>query len=434
MRVYLAGPIQHAADYGKGWRARLKSGEIAETDGIEFVDPMDKYNTKEQEYTEWTDTDIIREDLALIAECDAILVHWPAYRSERPYNISSQDSRLCDSCGSEYVQIQKHWQMSSCTEPTPTDRELEVVRGLVMSDGHIGNRVGTPRLDVQMTNPDVLEELRESIPTFKPYFWKESKETSSGNDVYRLLTVSHSSLSEFSDWYDNGDKIYPDNMTPTPEMMKWWYVGDGSMIWNEKASNGYVQISCCNESNNPEKLSDLFDKIGLSPTIYNGGEIALSVNETKKFLEYIGEPVRGMEYKWEGGDMKSYERMKPNAPVTTTGTPMEVFFSSWTPEMMSAMRGLAEDAVSRSGTTKVNEEILLREAMSGAGLPGWYIETMLALESDIQIVVQTTVPVEELSPWLTGHADAIVSTFDDAIAFLEGEDVESLDDEYTVTV
>lgn len=76
-KVYLAGPIQHASDHGKGWRERLKKGDIShEADDFEFIDPMDKYNTHELEETEWTSETIIKDDLELIADCDAILVHW----------------------------------------------------------------------------------------------------------------------------------------------------------------------------------------------------------------------------------------------------------------------------------------------------------------------------------------------------------------------
>lgn len=74
-RVYLAGPIQHAGDHGKGWRARVKE----EYDGFEWVDPLDKYDdTKSYDEIdeEWSNARIVEEDLTMIANCDAILVHW----------------------------------------------------------------------------------------------------------------------------------------------------------------------------------------------------------------------------------------------------------------------------------------------------------------------------------------------------------------------
>jgi nucleoside 2-deoxyribosyltransferase len=73
--VYMAGPIQHAADKGKGWRARVREN----FDGIEWLDPMDKYDptkAEKQLRREWTDEQIVEEDKRLIDDCDALLIHY----------------------------------------------------------------------------------------------------------------------------------------------------------------------------------------------------------------------------------------------------------------------------------------------------------------------------------------------------------------------
>jgi len=72
--IYLAGPIQHVNDYGKGWREWLKENR----DAFEWNDPMDKYNSMEEAEKEWTETDIVENDLTMIDNSDAILVHWDA--------------------------------------------------------------------------------------------------------------------------------------------------------------------------------------------------------------------------------------------------------------------------------------------------------------------------------------------------------------------
>lgn len=76
MRVYLCGPIQHAQDYGKGWRNALKERHP----DIEWIDPFDKYDSTEgsedEIRREWTDEEIVQQDLELIEASDAVLVHW----------------------------------------------------------------------------------------------------------------------------------------------------------------------------------------------------------------------------------------------------------------------------------------------------------------------------------------------------------------------
>lgn len=77
IKIYLAGPIQHVRDYGKGWRGWIKDN-YDNHDRYEFIDPMDKYNTMEEAKAEWTNRDVVRDDLEMIRKSDALLVHWEA--------------------------------------------------------------------------------------------------------------------------------------------------------------------------------------------------------------------------------------------------------------------------------------------------------------------------------------------------------------------
>lgn len=70
-KVYLGGPIQHAQDNGKGWRALVKENY----DECSWVDPLDTWNTHD-EYKEWTDIDIVEDDLFMLDDCRGLLVHW----------------------------------------------------------------------------------------------------------------------------------------------------------------------------------------------------------------------------------------------------------------------------------------------------------------------------------------------------------------------
>lgn len=75
-KVYLAGPVQHVEDYGRGWREWIKQERAAEA--IEWVDPLDVYDTQAELEAEWSEERIVEEDLELIDGCDAMLVHWQA--------------------------------------------------------------------------------------------------------------------------------------------------------------------------------------------------------------------------------------------------------------------------------------------------------------------------------------------------------------------
>lgn len=71
--VYMAGPIQHVNDYGRGWRNFVKKRY---PDACEWLDPLDEYNSMEEAEAEWTDERIVKKDLDMIDRADALLVHW----------------------------------------------------------------------------------------------------------------------------------------------------------------------------------------------------------------------------------------------------------------------------------------------------------------------------------------------------------------------
>lgn len=84
-KTYLAGPIQHSRSRGKGWRQMVKE----RYDGIEWMDPLEKYSDSEaDESDEWSDERIVEEDKEMIDEADAVLMHYekvPTWGSPREH-------------------------------------------------------------------------------------------------------------------------------------------------------------------------------------------------------------------------------------------------------------------------------------------------------------------------------------------------------------
>ena len=89
LKVYLAGPIQHADDNGVSWREEIKQ-EFSDSEYLEWLDPLDKYNSAtDAQYvprSEWDEYDdlqnlvtaeeIVEPDKEMIDESDAMLVGW----------------------------------------------------------------------------------------------------------------------------------------------------------------------------------------------------------------------------------------------------------------------------------------------------------------------------------------------------------------------
>lgn len=73
-RVYMAGPIQHVNDYGKGWRAHVKN----EYDGIRWIDPTQMEDpTQAAAAGDLGGTEsLVESEIEIVRDADGMLVHW----------------------------------------------------------------------------------------------------------------------------------------------------------------------------------------------------------------------------------------------------------------------------------------------------------------------------------------------------------------------
>jgi hypothetical protein len=222
----------------------------------------------------------------------------------------------CPDCKCEFTRLGSHWAISdSCDYPNLTQTQRDTITGVLMGDGWIKRKDGrNPYFAVTMSNEEYLEFLNGkldviSIGVSPSRSAEESAKMSrksglnpnadSGNysDLFTLRSRSNPNLSEFANWYNSGDKVFPNNISLSPTILKHWYVCDGGMH-----RDGYLQIGINNERDSTEKVKEYFDDADLpTPKVnrYDGNCIIYwSVDESKELLSYMGNSVTGFEYKW----------------------------------------------------------------------------------------------------------------------------------------
>jgi len=220
---------------------------------------------------------------------------------------------ICKDCGNEYSRITTHWSQTSCKYPEVSDDELELFEGLLLGDGTIPDISNTKRnntfLAVEMVTPRFLYWLVEQSQLFtKPRLKDEYVNNNNWNATYVAQTISIPEISDIRNrWYPKGKKKYPTELTLTPFMAKLWYCGDGGLNWSGDTT-AYANIKCSNESANVENLLELFREHGFGPT-FRQERICFN-SDTKEFLEWIGKPLPGFEYKWETTDRGSYDELQ----------------------------------------------------------------------------------------------------------------------------
>lgn len=237
---------------------------------------------------------------------------------------------LCPNCEDyEGDWIGSHWQRSkSCSYPEPTQYQKEILTGMLMGDGYIDTSNKSPRMKLDMINKKFLEwfdqemgifttgvrlnrTAAESFSNMENADFITPTRVENYHDVHRLYTRSIPWLQTLERWYNSGSKRFPDNLSLTPEIAKIWYVSDGGLYMGNVQS-GYAEIYTSNESDRGDYLEDLFQKVGFDVK-FSSGTIRFSTNETQDFLDWIGSPPPGFEYKWEIDDFDEYRRLKERA-------------------------------------------------------------------------------------------------------------------------
>jgi hypothetical protein len=224
----------------------------------------------------------------------------------------------CPECGEKYDKLGNHWQYRPSHRPKITQKQLEIVKGLLMGDGCIYHKSKNAHLETDMTSinylkylNDVFGSLSNGVELHKTNGEAAKRDRNSGfnpkakkenySDLYRFKTRSHPKFNEFREWYSSGEKVWPEDIELTPTVLKHWYVGDGCHV-NENQSS-YIKISMMNESKNINKVIKYFSNSGLpKPSNHNIQEnscgVFWTVEDSYKLWDYMGEPLPDFEYKW----------------------------------------------------------------------------------------------------------------------------------------
>lgn len=221
----------------------------------------------------------------------------------------------CPSCGSEYEQLGTHWQWNPEHRPTPTQEQMEILDGILMGDGTIQKNAGHNHIRLTSITKDFLDWYDEKMGVFttgvfdlvsgeemaahnRERGFRPNAKAENYSDQYYVNTRSHPKFNSYDDWYVGSDKRYPDELELTPLRMKMWYVTDGNMSKRRENHRPAVRIACTNENDRKGFIISMLEDAGFDATWADETNIYLTVGESEKFYEYIGEPVPGFEYKF----------------------------------------------------------------------------------------------------------------------------------------
>lgn len=227
------------------------------------------------------------------------------------------------SCGDHFKFIGNHWQGYPDHRPSFTDRQLDIIRGMLMSDGYLDSPTDgrNPLLQIRMTTPEYLEYLDQEFGVLSNEYRIDmtAEENAERNrqtgfdvnakaenyqDTYRLTTKRHPELKVFSSWYDSGKKIWPcDEIELTPTVLTHLYCGDGTLAPDYCG----ISIAMSNELDRIDKVKDMFRRKGFDPSRVDvsdrergGKRVSMYFNAetSREMFDYMDEAPPGFSYKF----------------------------------------------------------------------------------------------------------------------------------------
>jgi len=229
------------------------------------------------------------------------------------------ENKLCKQCGKKYKVLAQHWRQSNCSKPDFSDNQLEIITGLLMGDGWIKRQKNRkPKLVCAMTSKNYLKHIDKQFGVLgggvslhktsgqqaknaKKHGFNSDAKPTNYNDLYIWRLMAHKGLENFSSWYASGEKIWPNNIKLSPNVLKHWYCCDG--YWDNSGTANRLRIAMKNEKNNTEKVDKIFKKADLpQPKTYqknpNKCDACFTVDQSHKLWSYMGKPLPDFKYKW----------------------------------------------------------------------------------------------------------------------------------------
>lgn len=199
---------------------------------------------------------------------------------------------------------------------------IEAIDGFILGDGGIGlnakETVGRLKCGVEHN-----EFCTYMMSFFYPYqaTWKKQNDASMSQGFrWDGITSFHPDLlQQYLRWYPfveskgRRDKQPPDDVRITPLSIVIWYLGDGTLIDDEKNNTFMMRLST--DSFLPEKVEFLASKLrekGIACHRNNDNRILIETRGQGPFLEYIGgkSPIGCYDYKFRLPKWRFSKRMR----------------------------------------------------------------------------------------------------------------------------
>jgi hypothetical protein len=188
-------------------------------------------------------------------------------------------------------------------------RSARTHRGAAPRDGHIGGNGANKHFHLStLWRPFAAWVFRELGWLAATIVFldnsQENRERPVPAQQYKIRTHAHPALTRLRSWYDeSGTRRLPapEDLPAgrlTPRAGRAWHATAGSLGWSnpDYATTRQAYFSA-EADDRADRVKTLFESAGFEPTRADKG-VQLPPTQTSAWLDWVGSPVEGVEYKW----------------------------------------------------------------------------------------------------------------------------------------
>jgi hypothetical protein len=213
--------------------------------------------------------------------------------------LLEEGSRDCPVCGETKDRLSRHW--SYCEFPDVTDGLRALLTGILLGGGSLqGHGENTQHLLVQTTSRDLAEWLFGELGWLAHSLRRETFD-GEHDPIYHVRTHAHSYLRRLrDDWYRDGTKRLRTAVALSPRAGRAWWALAGGLEWTGDYDSQVRGTFSAKADSRAAAIITLLERRGYEPRRLNR-RVVLYGDDLRGWLDWIGGPVPGVEYKWALG-------------------------------------------------------------------------------------------------------------------------------------
>lgn len=193
----------------------------------------------------------------------------------------------CPWCGRLFEALGGHWRYNPGHAPDPTDRQKEIITGLLLGAGAYTGPLNSPSVRLNIESSSLAKWLRDELDSLVA-------DVQSNEEKIRVTTPANPSLKPyFRNWYsDQDDPRPPSTSRLTPLVAGIWYSVNG------KPKNGAIHLKASYSSQNLGWHRENFREVGFNPW-KDKPWLIFPVEQAKNLIDYMKGPFPGAGEKWD---------------------------------------------------------------------------------------------------------------------------------------